>query len=299
MRGGPGAAERRLFLAWEAARRLPAPVAFALGWLAGMAAYRLDAPRRRALHGNLRQVLGPGASSARVARAARRGFASYARYWVEAFRLQDLPRQALGERLAVEGLEHLDAAIAAGKGAILTTPHLGNWDAGGAWLAVHGYPMVTVVERLRPQALFERFLAYRQALGMEVLPLGNGSETFRRLLKALAAGKVVCLVADRDLTGGGVPVEVFGRATTMPPGPAMLSLRTGAALLPCGVFQERRPLRWRAVVRPPLAITPTGDQRKDARALTQRLAGEFEALIRQAPEQWHVMSPYWPPEGPA
>jgi lauroyl/myristoyl acyltransferase len=286
------AAGRRWLLAWKLVRRLPEPVAYALGRAGGRAFYRLDAGRRAALRDNLRHVLGP-VGPAELEAAVRRGFATYGRYWVEAFRLEDLPAEAIRRRLRLEGREHLDAAVAAGRGVVFASPHLGNWDAGGAWLAASGYPATAVVERLRPAELYERFAAYRRALGLELLPLDDGSETMRGVLRALRAGRVVGLVCDRDLTGGGLPVRLFGAATVMPGGPASLALRTGAALLPCAVYHDRRPAHWRAVIRPPLRQEPTGDARADVLALTQRLADEFERLIADAPDQWHVLSHHW------
>jgi phosphatidylinositol dimannoside acyltransferase len=286
-------AGRRWLAAWELCRRLPEPVAYALGRAGGRAFYQLDARRRQALRANLRHVLGPAPSPAALEAVVRRGFATYGRYWVEAFRLEDLEPAELRRRLRLEGRGHLDAAVAAGRGTIFASPHLGNWDAGGAWLAASGYPATAVVERLRPAELYDRFAAYRRALGLELLPLDDGSETLRGTMRALRDGRVVCLVCDRDLTGGGVPVRMFGATTTMPGGPASLALKTGAALLPCAVYQDRRRGHWRAVIRPPLRQDPSGDPRADVLALTQRLADEFEAMIARAPDQWHVLSHYW------
>ncbi len=283
---------RRWLLAWQLCRRLPSPVAFALGRAGGRVFYELDAGRRRALRTNLRQVLGPAVGPAQLEATVRRGFATYGRYWIEAFRLEDLGAEEIRRRLQLVGGEHLDAAVAAGRGAIFATPHVGNWDAGGAWLAASGYPVTAVVERLEPAELYERFAAFRRGLGMELLPLDNGPEALRGVLRALRAGRLACLVCDRDLTGGGLPVRLFGAPTVMPGGPASLALRTGAALLPCAVYQ-RRPGHWLGVVRPPLEPAATGDPRADALRLTQRLADEFEALIARAPDQWHVLSRFW------
>jgi lauroyl/myristoyl acyltransferase len=287
------AASRRWLVAWKLVRTLPAPVAFGLGRVGGRVFHRLDRDRREALTANLGQVLGPAAGRRQLERAVRRGFASYGRYWVEAFRLEDLTAAQLRRRLRIEGREHIDTALAAGRGAIFASPHIGNWDAGGAWLAASGYPATAVVERLRPAELYERFARYRRALGLELLPLDDGSETLRGVIRALRAGRLACLVCDRDLTGGGLQVRLFGATAMMPPGPASIALRTGAPLLPCGVYHDRRPGRWRAVVHPPLQPERTGDSRRDTIALTQRLAGEFERLIAAAPTQWHVLSPYF------
>jgi KDO2-lipid IV(A) lauroyltransferase len=291
------AASRRWLVAWKLVRRLPAPLAFALGGVGGRIFHRLDRGRRNALTANLAQVLGPSVTPRRVERQVRRGFASYGRYWVEAFRLEDLSAEEIRRRLRIEGRHHIDTALAGGRGAIFASPHIGNWDAGGAWLAASGYPATAVVERLRPVELYERFAAYRRALGLELLPLDDGSETLRGVIRALRAGRLACLVCDRDLTGGGLEVRLFGARAVMPGGPATIALKTGAPLLPCTVYHDRRPGHWRAVVHPPLQPQLTGDTRKDALALTQRLADEFETLIAADPVQWHVLSRYFLPEG--
>jgi phosphatidylinositol dimannoside acyltransferase len=289
------AASRRWLAAWKLVRTLPEPVAFALGRAGGLLYLRADRDRRQALTANLAQVLGPQTSPRQLRRAVRRGFVSYGRYWVEAFRLEDLSPADIRERLQIEGREHIDTALAGGRGAIFASPHIGNWDAGGAWLAAVGYPATAVVERLQPPELYERFAVYRRTLGMELLPLDDGSETLRGVVRALRAGRLACLVCDRDLTGGGLEVRLFGATAVMPGGPASIALRTGAPLLPCSVYHDRRPGRWRAVVHPPLVPERSGDTRKDTLTLTQRLAEEFEGLIAAAPAQWHVLSPYFQP----
>ena len=268
-----------------------------LGVASGLLYYRFDKHRRTILRDNLRRVLGPSATPAELERVVRKGFALYGRYWGDAFWLENLSQEDIRNRMVVDGREHLDAAFAGGRGGILAVPHLGNWDAGAAWVVAVGYPLTTVVERLKPAELFDRFAAYRRALGMEILPLDNGSESMRGLLRALRAGRIVALVADRDLTGHGLPVRMFGATAMMPGGPAALALKTGAPLLPGGVFQDRKGGRWLSVVRPAIRIEPSGDQRADVLALTQRLADEFERLISQAPEQWHMLSRYWRAEG--
>jgi phosphatidylinositol dimannoside acyltransferase len=290
---GDQRAGRRWLAAWRIVRRLPEPVAMGLGAFGGYLYYRLDERRRAALRVNMRQVLGPDASQATVERVARRGFYRYGRYWAEAFRLEDLSQEDIRDRFRIEGQENLDAATARGRGAIFAVPHIGNWDAGAAWLLTQGYQVTTIAERLKPEVLFDRFLEYRRALGMEILPLDNGSESMRGVLRALRAGRVVALVCDRDLTGHGLPVEMFGSLAAMPGGPASLAIKTGAALLPSAVLQDRRGGRWVGVIRPEITVEPSGDPRADAQLLTQRLAKEFEGFIARHPEQWHVLSRFW------
>lgn len=292
---------RAWLAAWEVIKLLPEPLAYGLGRAGGRLAYRRDERRRDNLRANLRQVLGPDVGDEALERAVRRGFASYAQYWIEAFRLERLSRTEVLERFKFDGVEHLERAVASGRGVVAAVPHIGNWDVGGSWMAARGFRAVAVAERLRPAELFDRFLRYRQALGLEIVPFDEGPGLLRQLVAALRDGKVVALVADRDLGGRGVPVTMFGRQVTLPAGPAALALRTGAALLPAAVYQEG-PGRWRARTRGTIEFEPTGDQRADTAELTRLLAAEFERLIAAAPEQWHVLVPFWPPgpeAGPA
>jgi lauroyl/myristoyl acyltransferase len=161
----------------------------------------------------------------------------------------------------------------------------------GAWMATRGHKLVAVVEPVEPPELFEWFSAQREGFGLEIVPLGP--DVLTRVLAALRANRIVCLLCDRDLSGDGVEVEFFGERTTLPGGPATLALRTGAALLPVAAyFAEGRDHH--AVVLPPIEVTRDGRLREDVARITQMLASAFEDLIRQAPEQWHLLQPNWP-----
>jgi len=218
-------------------------------------------------------------------------FESYARYWLESFSLPRETPESLDAHFETVGLEHLDDALGAGKGAILALPHLGAWDFGGAWLTTHGYPLVVVVEKVEPAELFEWFVGHRRSIGMEVIPLDAGAGS--AVGRALRAGHPVALLCDRDLTDSGVQVELFGERTTMPAGPAALALRTGAPILPTAAY-FRPGGGHLGVVRPPIPVARQGSLRDDVARVTQLLAYELEALIREAPEQWHLMQPNWP-----
>jgi KDO2-lipid IV(A) lauroyltransferase len=224
-------------------------------------------------------------------RRIRRTFASYARYWAESMRLPSVPAEELDRLMSYEGLEHLDGALAAGKGALLVSPHLGGWDPGAAWFTRHGYQLTAVVEPLEPPELFEWFAEFRRSIGMEIVPLGPSAGT--AVVRALKAGRPVALISDRDIQGTGVEVEFFGERTTLPSGPATLALRTGAPMIPVAVY-FREPEGYHGVVRPPLVIERQGTLREDVTRITQTLAGELEHFIRRAPEQWHLLQPNWP-----
>ncbi|ETB12316.1 lauroyl acyltransferase [Mycobacterium avium subsp. silvaticum ATCC 49884] len=219
----------------------------------------------------------------------RASLASYARYWREAFRLPSMDLTELGRRLqdSVRGEDNLDAALRAGRGAVIALPHSGNWDMAGVWLAQSHGTFTTVAERLKPESLYRRFIAYRERLGFEVLPLSGGERPpFEVLCDRLRANRVVCLMADRDLTRTGVQVDFFGEATRMPAGPAKLAIATGAALLPVHVHFEGE--GWRFLIYPALDCSSG-----DVGAITQVLADHFEKNIAAHPEDWHMMQPQW------
>jgi KDO2-lipid IV(A) lauroyltransferase len=241
---------------------------------------------------HLQRVGGAALDGRELDRAVGRAFTSYAEYWAESFRLPDITAEGLGRHMERSGLDHLDAGVASGQGVILAVPHLGSWDRGGAWLASVGYPLTVVVEPLEPPELFDWFAGLRRGIGMTVVPLGRGAGP--AVLRTLRDGGIVALLSDRDLVGSGVEVEFFGERTTLPPGPATLALRTGAALLPATMYSSER-ARHHVVIRPRLEVERTaGVVADDVSRITQALAHELEKLIRLAPEQWHLFQPNWP-----
>jgi len=276
----------------EVARRLPAPAADLAGRLLGLGMATADVKRRRLVERNLERVHGRSLPALERRRLVRRAFDSYARYWVEAFRLSELSPAFIDANFTHHGLEHVDDALAAGKGAILALPHLGGWEFAGAWMHNHGYPMTVVVEPLAPAALFEWFVDLREALGLRVVALGDGAGS--AVLGALRRNEVVCLLSDRDIGGNGAEVSFFGERTRLPGGPATIAVRSGAALLPTAVYFTGGGGH-HGLVRPPLSLERGGDGlRADVGRITQVLATELEDLIRRAPEQWHLMQPNWP-----
>jgi lauroyl/myristoyl acyltransferase len=272
------------------AQAVPASVAEFAGGLLGLAMAAADADRRRVVGRNLQRVHGRRLNPAELRREVRRAFASYARYWVEVLRLPAYSPDDLDAAMTAKGLEHLDAALAEGKGAVVALPHLGGWDFGGAWLATRGYRMTVVVEALDPPEAFEWFVSFRRSLGLDVIPLGPAAG--KAVLRALRDNRVVALLSDRDIAGGGVEVDFFGERTTLPAGPITLALRAGAPVLPTTIYTRGR--MHHGVVCPPLDLTRQGSLRDDVARLTQDLAHELERLIAAAPEQWHVFQPNWP-----
>jgi phosphatidylinositol dimannoside acyltransferase len=272
------------------ARALPERLARLTATALGRGYAHLPSDRRRHVARNLQRV-DPTLSGRKLRNAVGRTFESYARYWVESFRLPDMSPADVDAGFTHEGMEHLEAALAEGKGCILALPHLGSWEWAGFWLArVRDIGVTVVVERLDPPELFEWFAELRRGFGFEVVPLGPEAATASA--RALAANRVLALVSDRDLGGGGVDVEFFGERTTLPGGPALLALRSGAPLLPVTVYHRNG--SHHGVVRPPLDTTRKGKLRDDMVRVTQDLAHALEELIRAAPDQWHLTQPNWP-----
>ncbi len=161
--------------------------------------------------------------------------ASYTRYWIDTLRLPAVSEEESLRAISVEGYHHVEEALAAGRGAILALPHLGGWEWAGRWLAARGVEVVSVVERLEPPEVLDWFTSLRADLGIVVHPAGP--DTVGRLRETLDRNGVVCLLSDRDVTGGGYEVEFCGEVTRLPAGPAVLALRSGAPLLPTAVYQ--------------------------------------------------------------
>jgi KDO2-lipid IV(A) lauroyltransferase len=290
-----GAAATATYLGYRAgaavAMALPEPLSRPAAGLTGRALGLAMRGRRQMVARHLRRIHGPDLEGRALDRAVNATFASYGRYWLEAFRLPHQDLLALdGDRFRVEGRDLVDQALAEGKGVLIGTPHLGNWDLGAAWFASRGYRPTTVVEPIEPPALFEWFCAYRRALGMGIVPLGPDAGSI--LLKKLREGLMVGLVCDRDLGGNGIEVEFFGERTTFPAGPATLALRAGAPLIAGANFFAGD--GHVCVMRPPLDTSRQGTVKEDIARITQALAAEFETLIRRAPDQWHLLQPNWP-----
>ncbi len=254
-------------------------------------------PERRSLvTRHLRRVIGQSAERQLIEREVLRSFQSYALYWMESAKLEELvKRHELEESfLILEGGDYLFDAMRQERGVILALPHLGSFDHGGAWLDLMGHPMTTVAEELKPIELFEWFRKRRQAVGIKVF--GLNSDATSHLISALAKGEVVGLICDRDLGGNGVEVEFFDERTTLPAGPAALALRTGAKLMTAAVY--RGPGRvYYGVVNPPIPTERQGKFRAQVAEVTQLIADELEELIKRAPHQWHLFQPLWPSDG--
>ncbi|MFE2217785.1 phosphatidylinositol mannoside acyltransferase [Streptomyces canus] len=278
-------------LGWGVVKKLPEPVAVRLGRSIADLAWKQRGKGVLRLESNYARVV-PDASPERLAELSRAGMRSYLRYWMESFRLPAWSKERIKGGFDPKDLHYLTEGLAAGKGVILALPHMANWDLAGAWVTTKlETPFTTVAERLKPETLYDRFVAYREGLGMEVLPHSGGT-AFGTLARRLRDGGLVCLVAERDLSSSGVEVQFFGEATRIPAGPALLAQQTGALLLPVTLWYDDSPVM-RGRVHPPVGVPETGTRAEKTSVMAQALADAFATGIADHPEDWHMLQRLW------
>ncbi|MFF3331913.1 phosphatidylinositol mannoside acyltransferase [Streptomyces sp. NPDC002888] len=287
---------------WGVVKKLPEPLAARLGQSIADLVWKRRGKGVRRLESNYARVV-PGATPQRLAELSRAGMRSYLRYWMESFRLPAWSAERVRGGFEVKDVHHLTDGLASDRGVILALPHLANWDLAGAWVTTKlQTPFTTVAERLKPETLYDRFVAYREGLGMEVLPHSGGT-AFGTLAQRLRAGGLVCLVADRDLSASGVEVKFFGATARMPAGPALLAQQTGALLLPVTLWYDDSPVM-RGRVHAPIEVPEAGTRAEKTSVMTQALADAFATGIADHPEDWHMLQRLWladldPEKGPA
>ncbi len=271
------------------AERLPLRLTDAAANVGGRLAFRLAKDAKREIVTR---------NMARVAdeHFVEAAYLSYARYWLETFRLGRYRREELLEMVDAVNVEIVDEAVASASGLLVVLPHFGFYDLLGAWAGAKGYPLTTVAEVLKPRALFDWFAAIRERRGIHILPASPGAQTLRRLLKVLKAGEIVALVADRDLSRRGIWVDYFGERTTAPLGPPLLAARTGAPMASVAFYQTA-PERFRCEIGA-IAYERTGDEEADMAAIAQLIATSLEQVVAKAPEQYHLFSTNWPSDEP-
>jgi KDO2-lipid IV(A) lauroyltransferase len=271
---------------WGVMEALPAPIARRLPARIGAAWLRMASSRQRAqVERNLGRLLArEGRSVDRVALEA--AFVSYARYWVDAFRLHRMDVDAVIRDATGVGLHHIDGVRDAGSGGILATAHLGSWDVGALWSSHRRWGMVVVAELVEPRRLFERFVDLRVSAGLDVIPLVRGAPMLDELQRSVERGGLATLLADRDLGRRGPIVEFFGEPCRLPPGTAALARRTGRTVA-TGAFLTSGD-RYHGVVLDPVDVSGL-----DVYEGTQVIAHRLEELIALEPTQWHVFVPNW------
>jgi KDO2-lipid IV(A) lauroyltransferase len=299
-----GTLRDRLFTAafsagWSLVCRLPEPWARALFEFGADVAWRRQGAGVQVLEGNLVRVLRttagdsltPAEFGAGLRAMSRAVMRSYARYYLETFRLQIIPDERIlsGMHINMEQLDRTLEYMRGGRGVIYALPHMGDFEQAGRWVVLAGAgSIVAPAERLKPESVFQMFLAFRQSLGMEIVPTSGGPHPFGVMAQRLRAGKLVTIVADRDLSDTGIEVDFFGEKALFPAGSAALALQTGAALMPvaCWFVGEDE---WGAHIYDEIPVPAEGDRKQKIAAMTQALADVFEQAITENPEDWHML----------
>jgi KDO2-lipid IV(A) lauroyltransferase len=278
---------RMYFLGWGLVRRLPEQSAISVfNWL-GLRMFKRNGKSVQRLRSNLSRV-NPTQSTEQLEALTKKAVLSYLRYWRETFRSPDWSKERTLSTVTVTNESLLLDPIKAGQAVVVALPHAGNWDHAGSYFCLKGARLVTVAEVLKPRALFEKFLEYRQAIGMEVLPLDN--KAFPELLERARAGKLIALVADRDLSRSGIDVSFFGGIARMPAGPALVALRTQSPLVTAFVSYTPTGIH---VQLDSIAIPAGGDEESQVKEIVQKCADNFAAGITQSPQDWHMMQRIW------
>jgi KDO2-lipid IV(A) lauroyltransferase len=275
------------FAGWRIVRWLPERTAYHLAYAAADFLTKRNGKNVVRLRSNLRRVK-PDITSLDLDLLVFAGMRSYVRYWCDTFRFPDWSPERVRGTVTVTNEHLLLDAISAKTGVIVSLPHAGNWDHAGAYFCAKGIPLVTVAERLKPEKLFLKFLQYRQAIGMEVLPLDG--RVLGTLAQRLRQGALVALVADRDLSRTGINVEFFGGPSRMPAGPALLALKTNAPLITAFVSYTDSGIH----IDFKLIILPSaGSEVQKVSEIVQMTAKHFEEGISEHPEDWHMLQRIW------
>lgn len=275
------------FAGWRIVRWLPERTAYKFAYRVSDFLVKRNGKNVQRLRSNLARTQ-PDITALNLDLLVIEAMRSYMRYWCDTFRLPDWSDERIIQTVTVTNEHLLTDAIAAKTGVIVAVPHAGNWDHAGAYFCAKGIRLVTVAERLKPEKLFLKFLAYRQAMGMEVLPLDG--RVLNTLQDRLNEGALVALVSDRDLSRSGIEIEFFGGKARMPAGPALLALRTKAPLITAFVTYTDNGVHidFRNVVLP-----SGGDESSKVKEIVQITAQYFEDGISENPQDWHMLQRIW------
>lgn len=277
---------------WRAVRIVPEKSAYAIFKTLAILAYRRNGKRVARLRSNYRAVK-PELPESELEVLVQEGLKSAMRYWCDTFRISDWSKERVFTTVRTQNEEYLLRPIEQGRGLIVALPHAGNWDHAGAFFCARGVRVNTVAEHLKPERLFRKFLAHREAMGMQVLDLNAG--VLAELENLLNEGELVALVADRDLSKSGVNVNFFGKTARMPAGPALLAYKTKADLITAYVSYTDSGIHIKFTE--PLAIDYQAEQKSEIERVTQLLANQFEYDISNNLTSWHMQQRIFIDEG--
>ena len=275
------------FVGWRLVRALPEKSAYSLFENIGKIVLSRNGAQMKRLRSNLQRVV-PSNSPDAMDRLMRAAVSSSMRYWCDTFRSSDWSKSRISTTVTTTREELLTAPMKDGRGVVVALPHAGNWDHAGFYFCGMGFPLVTVAERVKPEALFNKFLEYRQNMGMEVLPLDGRS--MGTLLQRAREGALIALVSDRDLSRSGVDVTFFGHPARMPAGAALLAIRTGIPLITAFVSYTNTGIH---IEFNSVPIPSHGTEAERVTTVVQECADLFAKGITAHPQDWHMLQRIW------
>lgn len=274
-------------LGWWLVRTLPEKSAYSLFYWIGEFVHRRNGKSIQRLRSNLHMVR-PELDELQLEILVAKAMSSYMRYWCDTFRIQNWSTERVRKTVTTTNDHLLLDPMKDGRGVVVALPHSGNWDHAGAYFCSIGVPLVTVAERLKPEALFQKFLKYRESMGFEVLSLD--SRSFVTLVKRAKERRLIALVADRDLSHSGIDVTFFGANARMPGGPALLAVKTGTPLVVAHVSYTQNGIH---IDFHPVDVPTEGEESTRIQVTVQRTADLFALGISQHPEDWHMLQRIW------
>lgn len=270
------------------ALHLPLKIAYKVAVFCSDLHYIFADKDRRTVKENLK-VIFPEKSEREIRKIRIRMFRNFAKYLVDFFRFEKLDKEYIKKNIRIENIHYFDEALSHGKGVIILSAHLGNWELGGVVVALLGYPFWAVALPHKDKRVDNFFNFQRERKGMKVIPLGRAVRTSLNLLKE---NKVLGLAGDRDFTANGIVLDFFGKAALLPEGAAAFSLKTGASIVP-GFMLRNKDDSFTLSIEKPLEFTPTGNKDRDLRELILTYKVIFEDYIRRFPDQWYMFRKFW------
>jgi KDO2-lipid IV(A) lauroyltransferase len=274
--------------AWKVIGVLPEKSAYKLANLISDQIFKKNGKGVKRLRSNYKRVM-PYISEPELEELTKDGMRSYLRYWFDTFRLNKWSKSRIIETTFVVRENLLRDPIETKEGCIIALPHAGNWDHAAAYFCSTGIPITAVVEKLKPEAIFKRFLAYRQSIGIEAI--SHKEKTIPILMERLNQGKLVALVADRDMSRNGIEVNFLGGIAKMPAGPAILAIKTGSPLVTAYIRYLNRGIE--LTFDETIKLPVTGSEEEQIKIVTQSMADNFAKRIKDSPVDWHMLQRIW------
>jgi len=274
--------------AWKVIGILPEKTAYQLANFVSDQILRKNGKGVQRLRSNYKRVA-PSISNGALEALTKEGMRSYLRYWFDTFRLNKWSKSRIVETTFVVRENLLRDPIETKKGCIIALPHAGNWDHAAAYFCSTGISITAVVERLKPEAIFKKFLAYRQSIGIEAI--SHREKTIPILMERLNQGKLVALVADRDMSRNGIEVNFLSGIAKMPAGPAILAIKSGSPLVTAYIryLDEGIEITFDETIQLP----SSGSEEEQIRIVTQSMADNFAKRIQDSPVDWHMLQRIW------